>query len=261
MPLLEALPPTLIVHRVQQRHELINRMLDNGYPLSEVARRGGLDRKTARRYRDTEFDVLIASARDRRNVPLDRYKPFLQAQFAPGTTSAKELYDQIRAQGFQGGYSTLSRYVLSLRKGKERKGKAVAAPAQNPSPRSITAWIMRPRGNLSASEAARLDEVRIAYPGITESCDLARAFTDLVRHRRGALLGQWIREAERSTIGPLRALGSFLRQDIDAVTAGLTLPYSSGVVEGHVCRVKSLKRSMYGRGSFALLRARILASP
>ncbi|MEV0116895.1 hypothetical protein AB0H77_27245 [Streptomyces sp. NPDC050844] len=185
MPLLEALPPTLIVHRVQQRHELINRMLDNGYPLSEVARRVGLDRKTARRYRDTELDVLIASARDRGNVPLDRYKPFLQAQFAPGTTSAKELYDQIHAQGFQGGYST---------------------------------WIMRPRGNLSASEAARLDKVR---------------FADLVRHRRGALLGRWIREAERSTIGPLRALGSFLRQDIDAVTAGLTLPYSSGVVEGH----------------------------
>jgi DNA-binding NarL/FixJ family response regulator len=53
MPLLEALPPTLIVQRVQQRHELINRLLDNGYSLSEVARRVGLDRKTARRYRDT----------------------------------------------------------------------------------------------------------------------------------------------------------------------------------------------------------------
>ncbi|MFE4924747.1 ISL3 family transposase [Streptomyces sp. NPDC056661] len=256
MPLLEALPPTLIVQRVQQRHELINRMLDNGYPLSEVARRVGLDRKTARRYRDTELDVLIASARDRRNVPLDRYKPFLQAQFASGVTSAKDLYDQIRAQGFQGGYSTLSRYVLSL-----RNGVAVAAPAQIPSPRSITAWIMRPREGLSTSEIARLDEVRIACPDITEACNLARAFTDLVRRRRGTMLGLWIREAEQSMIGPLRSFGSFLRQDLDAVTAGLTLPYSSGVVEGHVCRVKLLKRSMYGRATFALLRARILARP
>lgn len=256
MPLLEALPPTLIVQRVQQRHELINRMLDEGYPLSEVARRIGLDRKTARRYRDTELHVLIASAGDRRNVPLDRYKPFLQAQFASGITSAKELYDQIRVQGFQGGYSTLSRYVLSL-----RNRIAVAAPAQIPSPRSITAWIMRPRESLSASEAARLDEVRIACPDITEACNLARAFTGLVRHRHGTMLGLWIREAEQSTIGPLRSFGSFLRQDFDAVTAGLTLPYSSGVVEGHVCRVKLLKRSMYGRASFALLRARILARP
>ncbi|WP_234315190.1 recombinase family protein [Streptomyces globisporus] len=52
--------------------------------------------------------------------------------------------------------------------------------------------------------------------------------------RRGTMLGLWIREAEQSTIGPLRSFGSFLRQDLDAVTAGLTLPYSSGVVEGHV---------------------------
>lgn len=94
-----------------------------------------------------------------------------------------------------------------------------------------------------------------------EACNLARAFTGLVRHRHGTMLGLWIREAEQSTIGPLRSFGSFLRQDFDAVTAYLTLPYSSGVVEGHVCRVKLLKRSMYGRASFALLRARILARP
>ncbi|MFF1604666.1 transposase [Streptomyces mirabilis] len=61
----EALPPTLIVDRVVWRHEEIDRMVDVGYPLSEIARRLGLDRKTVRRYRDTSFDVLLASARDR----------------------------------------------------------------------------------------------------------------------------------------------------------------------------------------------------
>lgn len=44
-----------------------------------------------RRYRDTSFDVLLASARDRRNVPLDRFKPYLQAEFAAGNTVATEL--------------------------------------------------------------------------------------------------------------------------------------------------------------------------
>jgi transposase len=82
---------------------------ETGYPISEIARRLGLDRKTVRRYRDTEFDVLLASARDRRSVPLDRFKPYLQAQFAAGCTNATELYQQIREQGFRGGYSTLSR--------------------------------------------------------------------------------------------------------------------------------------------------------
>ncbi|MFE3153079.1 hypothetical protein ACFXJ6_41680 [Streptomyces sp. NPDC059218] len=126
---------------------------------------------------------------------------------------------------------------------------------------------MRPRESLSASEIARLDKVRIACHDITEACILARAFTDLARNRRGTILGLrttlglWIRKAEQSPIGPLRSFGSFLRQDFDAVTDGLPLPYSSSVVGGHVCRVKLLKGCMYGRAAFALLRARILARP
>lgn len=96
---LDVLPKTSILDRVLQLHEQVNRLLDVGYPLSEVARRLGLDRKTVRRYRDTDLDVLIASARDRRDSPLDRHKPFLQAQFAVGNTSAAELYQQLRERG------------------------------------------------------------------------------------------------------------------------------------------------------------------
>jgi transposase len=68
--------------------------------------------------------------------------------------------------------------------------------------------------------------------------------------------------ARKPCLRPVRSFAGFLRQDIDAVTAGLTLSYSSGVLEGHVCRIRLLKRSMYdGRASFALLRARILTPP
>lgn len=91
--------------------------------------------------------VLPASARDRRNVPLGRFKPYLQAEFAAGNTVATELYQQIREQGFGGGYSTLSRNVGTL-----RDGTAVPAPAPIPAPRKITGWIMRPRENLPPRE-------------------------------------------------------------------------------------------------------------
>ncbi|MFD8780592.1 hypothetical protein [Streptomyces sp. NPDC059916] len=67
------------------------------------------------------------------------------------------------------------------------------------------------------------------------------------------------RSAGQDAPKPISGFEGFLRQDLDAVTAGLTLTWSSGVVEGHVNRVKTLKRAMYGRASFTLLRARILA--
>src|SRR5207249_2694819 len=103
--------------------------------------------------------------------------------------------------------------------------------------------------------------VRLACPDITRACDLARTFHDLVTYRRGHLLMDWIRQAEQDAPAPVRGFAGFLRPDIDAVTAGLTLEWSSGVVEGNVNRVKTIKRSMYNRASFRLLRIRILTRP
>ncbi|MDJ0382714.1 transposase [Streptomyces sp. G-G2] len=100
--------------------------------------------------------------------------------------------------------------------------------------------------------------MRIACPDIARACDLARAFAELLRHRRGFLLTEWIRQAELDAPKPVSGFVGFLRQDLHAVTAGLTLHWSSDIVEGHVNRVTTLKRAMYGRASFTLLRTRIL---
>lgn len=97
---------------------------------------------------------------------------------------------------------------------------------------------MRPRDALSRDEQDQLDDARIACPDIATACDLARVFTGLVRDRRGHLLAAWIREAETNGPGPVRGFAGFLRQDWDAVLAGMTLAYSSGVVEGHVNRLR-----------------------
>lgn len=83
----------------------------------------------------------------------------------------------------------------------------------------------------------------------------------MVHHRQGHLLRDWI---QKTVLSGLEAIGIFadsVRQDIAAVTSGLTLSYSSGTVEGQVNRIKTIKRQMYGRASFALLRARILLQP
>ncbi|MGW9370276.1 transposase [Streptomyces xanthophaeus] len=120
---------------------------------------------------------------------------------------------------------------------------------------------MRPQDTLPPELERRLLDVRIVCPDIARACDFARAFAELLRHRRGFLLTQWIRQAEQNAPKPISGFAGFLRQDLDAVTAGLTLHWSSGVVEGHVNRVETLKRAMYGRASFRLLRTRILAQP
>ncbi|WP_053666415.1 transposase [Streptomyces sp. MMG1121] len=118
---------------------------------------------------------------------------------------------------------------------------------------------MRTRDRLSTKEIEQLDQARLACPDIARACDLARAFTDFVRKRRGQLLPAWIRRAEQSDVVPVAKFAVFLRQDLDAVTAGLTREWSSGKVEGHVHRAKTIKRAIYGRAGFRPLRTRILA--
>ncbi|GKQ40728.1 hypothetical protein ALMP_72510 [Streptomyces sp. A012304] len=118
-----------------------------------------------------------------------------------------------------------------------------------------------PRTQVIERTRHRYEDIRLACPDITRACDLARACADMVRHQRGYLLLEWIRQAEQDAPKPMKGFASFLRQDFDAVTVGLTLLWSSGVVEGHVIRLKKLKRAMYGRASFELLRARILTRP
>lgn len=254
-----SLPPTQIIERTQHRHTDVHRLVNAGWTISAIGRRLNLDRKTVRRFRDTDLDQLLASARERRPAGvLEPFKPYLNARFTEtsGQVSGSRLFLEIRERGYLGSRQVVRRHLTAL-----RSGTAQPVRADIPSPRKITSWIMRPRETLTASQQRRLLEVRLACPDITRACDLARAFADLVRNRRGHLLNDWIRQAEQDAPQPISGFAGFLRRDLDAVTAGLTLTWSSGVVEGHVNRVKTLKRAMYGRASFTLLRTRILTQP
>jgi len=75
---------------------------------------------------------------------------------------------------------------------------------------------------------------------------------------RGDRLTDWIARVQADPLPALHSLITGLRRDLDAVIAGLTMAWNSGPVEGAVNRIKTIKRSMYGRASFSLLRKRIL---
>ncbi len=97
-----------------------------------------------------------------------------------------------------------------------------------------------------------------ACPEITTAYQLAQDFAAMVRERKSKALGDWLQTAADSGVVELSSFAHGLRRDLAAVTAGLSLPWSSGQVEGQVNRLKMLKRTMYGRAGFGLLRQRVL---
>lgn len=174
---------------------------------------------------------------------LEPFKAYLYARFTEGQVSGTRLFQEIHDRGCRGSRHAVRKYLAAL-----RAGTAEPVRADIPSPRKITSWIMRPRDTLTESQDKRLLEVRLACPDITQACDLACMFADLVRHRHGYLL-EWIRQVEQDAPKPMQGFAGFFRQDVDGVTAGLTLSWSPGVVEGHVKWVETLKGAMYGRAS------------
>jgi transposase len=228
-------------------------LVDKGWRPWQIAQALGLDRTTIRKYtRATAAEELIGAAPPRSSKLLDPHKAHLRRRTAEGCISTQTLLAEIRAHGFKGSERTLRRWLIKLR-------GAIAEP-EIPKPvkvRDLVAWIMRPHENLSEEERLELKRVCAANTELASTRDLARRFTILLRERRGHELHAWVTDAQN---GPVREIASFaagLRKDWNAVVAGLTLPYSSGKVEGHVNKVKMLKRNMFGRANHQLLRQRI----
>ncbi|MFE0631243.1 ISL3 family transposase [Streptomyces sp. NPDC058864] len=130
------LPRTQIIERTRHRYEDINRLLEKRWTISAIARRLNLDRKTVRRFRNTNLDELLASARERRpNGVLEPFKAYLNAQFtqAQGQVSGTRLCLEIQARGYRGSRHVVRKHLAAL-----RAGTAEPVRADIPSPRKIT---------------------------------------------------------------------------------------------------------------------------
>ncbi len=107
-------------------------------------------------------------------------------------------------------------------------------------------------------QQAELALIRRASPSAETAYRLAQAFMQMIREHTGQQLETWLSEVEASHLPELKSIARGIQHDQAAVLAGLTLPWSQGPLEGHVNRLKLIKRSMYGRAKLPLLRARVL---
>jgi transposase len=112
--------------------------------------------------------------------------------------------------------------------------------------------------NLDEGKRADLAALRQAHPALETAYHLTQDFLQMLRKREGVRLDTWLTDVHKSGLPELASFAHGVEQDHAAVQAGLTLQINNGQVEGHVTRVKLIKRMMYGKAGFALLRQRIL---
>jgi len=133
------------------------------------------------------------------------------------------------------------------------------APLSDFAPKKAVWLLARDPVTLDDDDQAILSTLCLVSETIQHLYELVQAFRDLLHQRAGeAALEQWLTQAKQSQIELLQGFIRGIERDKAAVIAGLTLPQSNGLVEDHVNKVKLIKRMMFGRASFALLRQRVL---
>lgn len=249
-------------HR-RKRYEQVCHLAQPGWTFQAIARQVGLHRKTVAQ--DVRADRYPVRARPPSG--LDPYKPYWLDYWNRGCRTGMRLYEEIQRQGYRGGRSTVLGYFTQLRKAQglaPRTRTVQPAPlvteptVQGLTPRQATWLVLRQPEHLTAEEHTLLDRLRQAHPAGAQAIALAHGFAQLLRARQSGKLDPWLQQAATRALVVLRRLAKSFQRDYAAVKAGVTLPWSTGPVEGHINRLKMLKRHMFGRARLDLLSRRFV---
>lgn len=199
-------------------------------------------------------DLFRGQWQHNRTSLLDEYKPYLDERWDDGCTHAWKLWEEIVPLGYRGSYGRVNAYL------REKRTSPRPVTAQSSAPRVGSRWILSRPETLTEIEQLQLKIILANCPELDALTGHIRSFAHLLTERQGERLPQWIDAVRQDDMPRLHTLAAGIDRDRDAVIAGLTLPWNSGVVEEHVNRIRMLKRQMFGRAGFNLLRKRVLLS-
>ncbi|MBO0796001.1 MAG: transposase, partial [Ktedonobacteraceae bacterium] len=240
-----------------QRYEAVRALYLQGMTLSEIARRFQMGRMTVQKFAYAETYPDTAPYRVKAGM-LHPYEAYLRERWQQGCRNGARLYREIVAMGYPGKRQQVTRLVAYLRKQLKVGVTDFSAQPQGLTPRAAVSLLMRRPEKVMEQQQQALIQMRQLHPEIERVMDVTDRFLKMLRTLQGQQLDTWMGMAQQSNVREMQNFVEKLRKDQDAVQAGLTLHWNNGVVEGHVNRLKFLKRTMYGRAQFDLLRQRVL---
>jgi transposase len=248
------------------RYQQVQELRRQGMGIRRICRMLNMSKGTVKRFaRCEQFPERATPCSRSGPAPhIDAYLPYLKQRWQEGCDNTAQLFAQIKAKGFTGSLYMVGRQV--------RPWRRAAGSCPSPGPRPIAgprlirlsarriAWLAL--GHVpepTAQDQAVLRAILPRWPELAETAELCRQFSSLLKEHAVDSLEAWVQLAEGPGILPeVRRFAQALRQDWAAVAEGVRQPWSQGQVEGQINRLKLMKRQMYGRASFDLLRRRVL---
>ena len=257
--------------RRQALHTQVWTLHQQGWTGAAIAQHVGLSLRTVQRDLRTPTFAGRKRRSDAGESLLTTYKPYLLERWNAGCYTAMRLFRELQQRGYPGSYGPVAAYARRLRQAQglspgqrcpRRSLPSVAEPVCQPlTPRRATWLVLRREAQRTEAETQQLTQLHAQSAEVAEAIDLVQDFAALVRQRQPAQLDSWLTRATTSTLEALQRFATGLYEDYEAVKAGVTLPWSTGPVEGHINRLKMLKRQMFGRAHLDLLSRRFVRAP
>ena len=252
------------------RYEQIVALRSQGMKSADIAEKLGMAERTIRGWL-SRGDIPYSRPRKQRPRLIDPYKPYLLERWHQGCRNGSQLERELRAKGYKGSQRAVYRYLEALepsgRTSRKHRSASVTGEMSPPmqhnplltlSAQQATWLFFRRPEDLEDEELETLRQLRQASPEIETTYQLVEAFLHMVRELKGEQLDAWLFAVETSHLEAFQSFVTGIQKDKDAVFAGLTLSWSNGPLEGNVNRLKLIKKSMYGRAEFDLLKIRVL---
>ena len=271
----------------QKLFATVQAMKASGLQVSQIAARLGLNRRRIAKWGKLK-ELPERSRREPRAGTLEFFREYLHQRWQQGCREGRTLLGEIRQCGYVGCYSRLAKLLAPWRQRPEAKEAEAPVPppplsvgasesmvAGGPSskdapvfpltrqisPQVAAALLCQPRPDLTSRQGEIVDRLKRDCPGFAAMRTMALSFRAILQHGKVETLHRWLARARDSEVPALRRFAQKLQQDQPAVEAAVQEPWSNGPVEGHINRLKMLKRQMYGQAGIELLRARLLPLP
>jgi transposase len=252
----EASPSQSQVRRQRrvERYQEVIALFNTGHSQAAISRDLGIERKTIRRWlRRGQFPERKPAHRPPPKV--NEFAEYLEQRWAEGCHNASRLYKEIRPKGYKGKRSMVARFVAGWRApGKSERCKVPEKIA----PKHAAILVTRAADQITPTQQELFNRIMLQCPDIYDLRNIALAFRAALKADDARLLREWIHNAKHCQFGSVVRFAYGLQKDISAVAAAVETQWSTGQVEGQINRLKMIKRQMYGRAGFALLRARVL---
>lgn len=240
-----------------QRWTEVMALHNKGCSFREISRITGLSRVTVSRWvRSGTFPEM--STRPPKRGLLDPWREWLKEQRESGNYNASRIWREMVARGFTGSETIVRDAVAKWRKG---WNPPVTTAVRLPSVSRVSRWLMpwritRDEENYASRFISLMCE---KVPELKIAQQLALEFYRILKTQNKSQLSSWFTRVHESGSAEFRRVAAGMEADAAAICEAISSRWSNGVVEGHVNRLKMLKRQMYGRAGFELLRQRVMS--